>query len=202
MAGAHAASATAGRIGPNAVIQTVAALSVRVGDLLAGQTLSTATGRTLETLPEEMVLEEEANALMAAVRAQCGEAEAAAVMWESGERTAAYLLANRIPKPAQTLIRLLPAALGMRVLLSAVSKHAWTFAGTGRFTYRVGRPTVLRFADCAICRGHRTGSAACDYYAATFETLLRTLVDDRTRVREVECSATGGTECRFLVTMA
>ena len=198
----HAGDLHAGRIGPNAVTQTVAALRARLGDVFALETLRSATGRTLETLPEAMVPEEEANALMAAVRATCGETEGAALLRDAGVRTAAYLLANRIPVPAQWVIRALPQGLGMRLLLAAVSKHAWTFAGTGRFTYRVGSPTVLRFADCAICRGHHTASVACDYYAATFETLLRTLVDDRTRVREVECSAAGGTECRFLVTMA
>ena len=48
-------------------------------------------------------------------------------------RTGDYLLAHRIPKPVQALLKRLPAPLAARVLLAAITRHAWTFAGSGRF---------------------------------------------------------------------
>lgn len=195
----HDAESHAARIGPNALIQTAAVLCARFGDAEAGDVLMAATGRTIERLPSDMVHEGEVNSLMAELRKRYGHELAASILHESGERTAAYLLANRIPAAAQWVIRMLPRMLGTRLLLSAVGRHAWTFAGSGRFSYIVGSPTTLCFGDCAICRGRSDAAPVCDYYAATFETLFRKLVNSHTRVREVECCAAGGSVCRFVI---
>jgi divinyl protochlorophyllide a 8-vinyl-reductase len=80
-------------------------------------------------------------------------AGARAVLREAGQRTAEYLLANRIPRPAQWLLRVLPASIGMRLLSRAMAQHAWTFAGSGHFRVRFGRPPEFTIDDCPLCRG-------------------------------------------------
>lgn len=190
-------------VGPNAILQTVAALRASYGDRLAATALYHATGRTLDTLPDRPIDEREAAALMSDVRARCGDG-ADDVLRDAGERTAEYILAHRIPAAAQRLLRRLPAPLASWMLWRAASRHAWTFAGSGRFTYRVrwtpsgGTQVALRVEHCALCRHHRAAEPQCVYYAAAFERLQRSVVGDTYRVREVECMASGGSACRFV----
>lgn len=194
------APSLATRIGPNAIIQVAAALRARLGDATAAPLLEGATGYRLDTLPSAMVDEGEVQALMQAVIGELGAASAAPLLRDAGRRTADYLLANRIPRLVQPLIRALPPRLGLTVLLAAVSRHAWTFAGSGRF--RVvpnGDWPELVFEDCAICRGMRGAARVCDYYAGTFEGLFVRLIGRDLRVIECECIAQGGATCCFRV---
>jgi divinyl protochlorophyllide a 8-vinyl-reductase len=126
-----------------------------------------------------------------------GADQAALVARRAGERTADYLLQHRIPRAAQALLRALPAALAARLLLRAVARHAWTFAGSGEFAARAGRPVVLTLRHNPLCRGLRTAAPACDFYAAVFERLFRALVHRNARAVEVACEACGDAECRF-----
>jgi divinyl protochlorophyllide a 8-vinyl-reductase len=119
------------------------------------------------------------------------------VAHSAGLRTADYLLAHRIPKPVQALLKRLPATWAARLLLSAIRRHAWTFAGSGVFTARAGRPTVLTLRSNPLCKGVASAVPACDFYAATFERLFRTLVHRDARAVEVACEACGDAECRF-----
>ncbi|MEZ4457439.1 MAG: bacteriochlorophyll 4-vinyl reductase [Gemmatimonadales bacterium] len=190
---------TGARIGPNAILQVAEAIRAGLGDAAAEALLAEA-GYSLDRLPTAMVDEREPLALGAALIDRYGAATAAATLRDAGERTGAYLLANRIPRPAQRLIRLLPSRLGYRLLLGAIGRHAWTFAGSGRFSVRFGPAgPELAFDDCAMCRGLVQGAPVCDYYAGTFERLFRELVEPRVRVREIECLAAGGRCCRFTV---
>jgi divinyl protochlorophyllide a 8-vinyl-reductase len=136
------------------------------------------------------------------LRETLGDAEARAVARAAGTRTADYLLAHRIPKPVQALLKALPARLSAHLLLAAVRRHAWTFAGSGHFSARAGRPgapVVLAIRDNPLCRDLQTETPACDFYAATFERLFQVLVARRARVVEVACEACGDDECRFEV---
>jgi divinyl protochlorophyllide a 8-vinyl-reductase len=109
-------------------------------------------------------------------------------------------MAHRIPRPAQWLIRHLPARLGLRLLLSAMRANAWTFAGSGRFTVTVHRRgATLTFHACAMCRDIVSAEPVCAFYAGTFARLIGTLVSARTQVHETECLAQGGRCCRFEV---
>ncbi|MGB9632808.1 MAG: V4R domain-containing protein, partial [Chloroflexaceae bacterium] len=75
------------------------------------------------------------------------------------------------------------------------------FAGTGRFSYAVGRSeAILRLADCPECRGAAAAAPLCRYYEQCFQTLLQTLIDRRVRVRETACVACGAEACTFTVT--
>lgn len=195
--GAHAA----GLIGPNAILRVAEALPARVGRETTHRLFDhAALGHRLREPPQGMVPEDEVRRLHAALRDELGVPLAREIAREAGQRTGDYLLAHRIPKPVQGLLKCLPARAAAAVLLSAIRRHAWTFAGSGRFTARNGRPVVLSICGNPLCQGwHSDDGPACDFYAATFERLFAALLHPRARVREVACEACGEGECRFEV---
>lgn len=184
------------RIGPNAIIRVAEALIARHG---SAQHCFEEAGLAhyLDVLPQEMVDEQEVIALQRSLRDRLGIVEARAVSRDAGLRTGDYLLANRIPKPVQRLLRLLPPGLASEILLRAVGKHAWTFSGSGAFSFEIGRPVRVSIVGCPICRGALSDVPLCDFYTAAFERLFTTLVSRRTRVDEVECQAMGADACVF-----
>ncbi len=191
-------AAPAGRIGPNAVIRLAEALDALESKAMTKRFFIAADlGRYAETLPDAMVPEQEVTTLHHHLRSSFSQVRAASISWIAGLRTADYLLANRIPKPVQSLLRLLPKQLAAFILLKAIGRHAWTFAGSSRFTWAMGRPITLSFEDCPLCRGSHASAPCCGYYAATFEHLFRQLIAAETEVSETDCIATGGGTCRF-----
>lgn len=193
-----ASTAAAGRIGPNAITRVAEVLPALLGE--AGtRRLFEAAGLAgyLQAPPQHMVDETEVARLHAVLRQQLGPTLAGQVAQRAGERTADYLLAHRIPRPVQALLKLLPARLAARVLLSAVSRHAWTFAGSGHFRARPGRPCVLTIQDNPLCRGVQAEAPACDFYSATFERLFQVLVHPAARAVETHCETRGDPFCRF-----
>ena len=202
MLAALTAMPATGRIGPNAITRVAEVLPVRVGRTTTAQVFEAAgLAHYLHEPPQAMVDETEVRRLHGVLRATLGDAEARAVARAAGTRTADYLLAHRIPRPVQRLLKLLPAPLAARVLLAAITRHAWTFAGSGQFSarcaWRQGPPVVLTIRGNPLCKGLATAAPACDYYAATFERLFRVLVQAHSQVREVACEACGDRECRF-----
>ncbi len=191
---------TGSRIGPNAITRVAEVLPGRVG---ARRTLDlferAGLAHHLRQPPERMVDENEVMRLHGVLRDELGPPLAREVAREAGLRTADYLLGNRIPKPAQALMKGLPAALAARVLLAAISGHSWTFAGSGRGTARAGRPVLLEIRNNPLARGVSAAEPACAFYAATFESLFRTLVRHDAEVVEVSCEACGDDACRFEV---
>lgn len=192
------------RIGPNAILQVTQALRAVHGDaVLAGVFESAGLRRHLERPPESMVDERDVMALHAALRERLTAPEFVRVVRDAGHATGDYLLANRIPRAAQVLLKGLPAALASRVLLTAIGRHSWTFAGSGRFEAVPARgrtPLTIRIADCPMCRGVASPGPACDYYTATFERLFRVLVHRDAAVVESACSARGDPACVFAIT--
>lgn len=190
-------SAAAGRIGPNAVTRLAEAL-----DALRGQAETVAVfaraGLTERLLapPERMVDEAEVIALHAALRARLPE-QAPAIAADAGRRTANYLLAHRIPRVMRLLLPRLPARLSARILLYAIGRHAWTFAGSGRFAVLPGAVVRFSITNGPLARGVRAYAPVCDYYAATFEGLFRALVHPATEVIEAACESCGAPACVF-----
>jgi len=187
-----------GRIGPNAITRVAEALLEEVGtetrrDIFASAGLE----GCLRDPPQHMVDEQDVMALHAVLRARLAPEQVRRVNRDAGVRTGAYLLARRIPGPVQKLLRILPAPLAARALVAAIRRHAWTFAGTAHFSARSGRPVSFTLAGCPLCRGARTDGPCCDFYAACFEHLFRTLVHRRAAVRETACAAAGDAHCRF-----
>lgn len=193
-------NARAGRIGPNAITRVAEVLLPRLGPgATAGIFERAGLLEYLAHPPQEMVDEAEVSRLHRVLRAALGEPRARDIAFEAGTRTGEYLLAHRIPKPVQAVLRRLPAAWASRVLLSAIRRHAWTFAGSGAFTARAGRPVRLTIQHNPLCAGLASGEPACAFYTATFERLFRELVHPAARVRELECEAMGAPACLFEV---
>ena len=206
---AHTPSATrdgdvVARIGPNAVIQVAAELQSRFGVTRTAGLVRAATGYSLNALPTGMIDEREAQALSRALVQQMGPALATNILRAAGHRTGDYLLANRIPRLAQWVIRLAPRRIGLSLLFRAMQSNAWTFACSGRFVVSsaaaLDSPVPdLIFESCAMCRDMREPQAMCDFYAGTFERLIRALVSRYAGVLEVECMALGHPRCRFVL---
>jgi divinyl protochlorophyllide a 8-vinyl-reductase len=188
----------AGRIGPNAITRVGEALQHQLGAPIAERLFAQAgLSPYLGAPPQRMVDEGEAGRLHAVMRRELGPRVSAEVSREAGVATAEYLLARRIPMAVQVLLRGLPAPLAARLLLAAIHRHAWTFAGSGRFEAVAGRPTRLTIQDNPLCRGQSSEGPACAYYASTFEHLFRRLVHRRSRIEEVACEAAGADACVF-----
>lgn len=188
----------AGKIGPNAIIRVIEALTETESVALAQRIFRDAgLSAHLRAHPTEMVDEADVARLYQALRADLGEQRAAAAARRAGELTADYLLANRIPKPAQLVLRWCPAPVASRLLAAAIVRNAWTFVGTGTFSAQHRCRTVFSISSCPLCRGHRATRPLCDFYAGTFERLYARLVSARAHVREVACEAMGDEACRF-----
>ena len=207
-----AAPAPAGRIGPNAVTRLGEALDEAVGDPQADEVFRVAGQLEFRRSPPvAMVNEGAVTALHAALRSTLGPDAARRVSRRAGELTGDYLLANRIPAAARTLLGILPAAWSARLLVRAMERHAWTFAGSGKFSANfapppepaaTGSPAARRrlrltVAGCPLCRGATTDEPACEYFAATFERLFRAIVSRAASVRETGCRAAGAPACAF-----
>jgi len=190
-------SATAGRIGPNAVTRLAEALEALRGRAEAAAVFDGAhLAHRLAAPPGRMVDEAEVIALHAALRARLP-ADAAAIAADAGRRTADYLLAHRIPRIMRVVLPRLPARLAARILLAAIGRHAWTFAGSGRFAVLPGRGVRFSIAGGPLARGVEAAVPVCDYYAATFQGLFRALVHPATQVAETACEACGAPACVF-----
>ncbi len=195
------AAARAGKIGPNAVIQLVEALRA-AGLEQAMAPVFAAVGATawLAAPPAAMVDAAKVGRLHHAVRASLPLAASASVMADAGLRTADYLLAARIPGAVQWLLKRLPARLAARLLVAAIRAHAWTFAGSGRFSAAAGSPTRLELTDNPLCAGEHARAPVCRWHAAVFERLFQVLVSPRAQAIETSCAACGDACCRFVLT--
>lgn len=200
------------RIGPNAVTRLAEALAAAdPGGGLAARVFAAAG--CLDWLvepPGTMVDERPVARLHAEVHDHMPAPLAEAVLRDAGRRTGAYILAHRIPAPARALLRALPAVLADRMLTAAIARHAWTFAGSGRFETeptgprarrRVvvlgGNPLALPPEDAAAALPPRPG---CVWHAQVFETLYARLVHPAATARETACAADGAPACRFEIT--
>jgi divinyl protochlorophyllide a 8-vinyl-reductase len=200
--GGHAApEGSRGRIGPNAILRVAEVLPPRLGSRATAELFEAAgLGEHLRHPPQTLVDEEDVRRLHAVLRERLGGPAAREVARAAGAATADYLLAHRIPRPLQSVLRRLPARWAARVLLAAITRNAWTFVGSGRFAASAGsgtRPVTLEIRANPLCRDLQADEPACDYYAATFERLFAQLVHPHARAREVACEACGGDACRF-----
>jgi divinyl protochlorophyllide a 8-vinyl-reductase len=188
------------RIGPNAITRLTEALEGVEGKGTAAKALNRAgLAAYVAAPPECMVDEAEVIALHAAVRAAYGNERAQTLAWIAGRKTGDYLLAHRVPKPMQRVLKLLPAPIAARVLLKAIARHAWTFAGSGRFSVKSHAPLTVEIAGCPLCRGLTANEPSCAYFAATLERLFSALVHPDATVRETACAATGAPACLFVI---
>lgn len=184
------------RIGPNAVLQHLPVLDAIIGERLRHALLYRAG---VEEPPAEsgMLAEEDVARLHHAVRLYLP-SHAHEIQRKAGVATGDYILANRIPAVAQQVIRALPAAFGARLLTLAIAKHAWTFAGSGRFRVLGYTPLRLEIAGNPLAIGPASGPI-CAWHAAVFERLYAHLVWPDVRVTEESCVASGAPACVFVL---
>lgn len=188
----------AGKIGPNAIIRMGEALVALEGQAVAAGVFGAAgIAHLLCDPPGEMVPEDDVASLHASALARLGPNRAATAGWLAGHRTGDYLLANRIPKPAQAVLRAMPARLASRALLSAIGRHTWTFAGSGHVELEAGNPTRVTITRCPLCRHIVGDDLACTFYVGTFERLYRELVHGAAVATETSCQARGDPACMF-----
>lgn len=189
-------AAPAGLIGPNTVLQTEAALMAAGGPALAQRVFARAgLAGVLRNRPEAMIDQALARALFDALFAELPRDEARAVAHHAGRLTGAYILAHRIPKPAQAILKLLPARLAQPMLLRSIARHAWTFAGSGVCTVERGPPATLSIT------GNPIAIPGCVWHAGVLEVLFQTLVSPTARVRHTRCEHGGAHSCTFEISL-
>ena len=187
---------TSARIGPNAILQLVPVLDAALG-VAARDKLFHRAGVAMPFPDAGMWPQLQVIRLHAALWHAHPDL-APGLLRQAGLATAEYILANRIPHLAQVLIRLLPAALGSRVLAKAISKHAWTFAGSGVFAIEGFAPLTFTLHDNPLASG--TGDHPdCHWHSAVFERLFSALVWPAVTVTETDCAAKAGNICRFVI---
>ncbi len=185
-----------GEIGPNALLQLAPVLDARFGD---GRAQALFADHGVGEIPERMIAEAPVVGVHQAVRRDHPE-EARALLRAAGRGTADYILAHRIPRAAQAVLRALPARLAGPLLGKAIAKNAWTFAGSGEFQMPRLSPPVFEIWDNPLVRGEVADGPICDWHVAVFQRLFRVLVHPRVRVVETRCCAAGSSACRFVVT--
>ncbi len=187
---AHKASC----VGPNAAIQLGHALKDTLGDATARQVFAAAgLSAWLTQPPGEMIDEVHVARLFRSLFGHLPDHTARTIAAQAGMRTADYLLRNRIPRPAQIVLKVLPANSAASLLLRAITRNAWTFAGSGTFTAHPGPPVVIEVADNPIAM------PGCSWHVGVFERLFRVLVSSDACVSHPKCCHDGASACRFEV---
>ena len=122
------------KIGPNAIIQLGETFAARQ-NMAQAQAIYAAAGclPLLTHPPAHMIDEAIVARLFTAVASDMPDARD--YLAEAGSRTGDYVLANRIPAFARRILPLLRSRLALRILLKAIQKHSWTFAGSGQFHF-------------------------------------------------------------------
>ena len=188
--------AAVARIGPNAVLQHLPVLDVEIGEALRGALLHRAG--IAEPPPDAgMLPEADVACLHDAVRLYLPD-RFSRIQRAAGLATGDYILAHRIPGPAQRLIRALPGWAGARLLSAAIARHAWTFAGSGHFRILTRMPLRFEIVGNPLATGP-SDAPLCHWHAAVFERLFARLVWPDIRVTEERCRAQGDDACVFVL---
>jgi divinyl protochlorophyllide a 8-vinyl-reductase len=185
-----------GRIGPNAILQLVTVLETEIGTAQTARMLAL-SGIAARPDPAMGLIDEAPVARLHQRLRQDLPDAAARLARAAGARTGDYILAHRIPSPAQWGLRHLPASLSARLLSRAIARHAWTFCGSGEFRVLHTAPPVFAIFDNPVVRGERSGRPLCHWHAAVFETLFQALCGPGWRAVETQCCAQGAASCQF-----
>lgn len=195
MSPAALADAGVARIGPNAIHQHLPVLDALIGPALR-KALMIRAGVVEPAQDCGMLPEDEVIHLHRAVWLFLPD-RAPQVQRAAGLAVGDYILANRIPPPAQWLIRHLPARAGAALLARAIARHAWTFAGSGAFRITATQPLTFEIGQNPLALGPQGGAPCCHWHSAVFERLFARLVWPDVKVIETECCAKGADACRF-----
>lgn len=183
----------AGLVGPNAVIQLIAALrDCPAGPGTAERVFARAGFSWLLVSPPDAMIDETIPAqLFAELWHELPARQASAIAHDAGRRTGAYVLANRIPPAVRLVLGALPHWLSSRLLLKAIERNAWTFAGSGECTTTSGRPAFITIANNPLAM------PGCIWHVGVFEYLFRALVHEGTEIRHHDHRMAGSPASRF-----
>lgn len=185
------------RVGPNAVIQLAEASRLSGFAALAERAFaSSGHADWFTTPPDEMLEEGEVAAVHEALWREAPADVARRLVQDAGARTADYVIEKRIPRVIRWLLEVAPPALAEPLLLAAIARHAWTFAGSGVF--HAASDGLARFwiganPLASPVAGH------CFWHEAVFTRMWQRLVTPSARVEELSCCGTGAPACRFRV---
>lgn len=184
---------TAAKIGPNAIIQLGETFAARNALPRAAEIYARAGCRPLLDHPPDAMTDESIVARLFLAVAQTMEpAEARDYFTEAGTRTGDYILANRIPALAQRILAWLPRGVALKILLKAIAKHSWTFAGSGAFAYEAGAKPRVSIADNPIAT-----PLGCAWHAAVFSRIFSKILHTPVAVTETSCCGHGAERCTF-----
>ncbi len=188
----------AGQIGPNAATRLIEVLRQDTDAATVERIFTAADAREwLSASPVTMIDEHRAARLHKATRACLGPRRADRVLREAGSLTADYLLRARIPGWARFILGALPPGPAARVLTRAISAHAWTFVGTGKFSHAFDGGLTYEIRSNPLYAGETATEPLCVWHAAVFQRLFQALVSPAAKVRETHCCARGDSCCRF-----
>lgn len=180
------------RVGPNAVIQLANALRDRLGAGEARRFFERCGHAALfDSPPDDMIPQTVPAALMTALWTHYDHHTANGIAADAGRRTADYIIAHRIPRVAQMAFRLMPRKTGAGLLLSAIERHAWTFAGSGACKTSGTQPFLISIRDNPLALPQ------CCWHVAVFERLFRRLISGDAVVSHAGCCLDGGAACIF-----
>lgn len=188
---------SAGRVGPNAVIQLGEALraSPDLGDAATRVYARAGLASLLDDPPAALVDERIPARLFDALWKELPAGRAAEIARDAGRRTGEYVLRNRIPALARAVLAVLPAPIAGRLLLKAIHRNAWTFAGSGHCLIESGTTCVLTIERNPL------QMPGCVWHVGVLERLFQALAGPGSRVRHCDDRGddTGGgaPACRF-----
>lgn len=188
-------------IGPNSIIQTLAALRERFGEERMRELLSgCASTRWIDEPPDATIDETAFREMVDALNRRLGMDELHDTMLRSGRRTAEYVLAHRLPPAVGWLVKFLRKGPGPMLLLQAIALNARTFGESG--SYRFGTRPVLHVevANPVLCSTPALAAAVCRYYRGAFERLFEVLIDPSTILVQERCQADGAPACVYRIT--
>jgi divinyl protochlorophyllide a 8-vinyl-reductase len=190
------------RMGPNSITQIAQALhDLHGADTQQAVFRAAGLVQRLQHPPSRPVPVTEVALLHHALVLQLGEIHAEAVSRLAGQRTGEYLLARRIPRAVQWLLRHLPPAWAARLLIQAIRRNAWTFLGRGLFFAAPGQPLRILFLGAPLCNGPKLSEPGSAYYQATFEILFHALVSPSSSIAHRRCSECRGRVCEYSLTL-
>lgn len=191
--GKTSSAATVAKMGPNGIIQSFNAIKARFGESAAQQALIEADlKKYLAELPHEMVDEREFHRLVKHICERFDEATRNEILLDAGKRTAHYLLQVRIPKVFQALLRRLPTRWAAKLLLWSIAKHAWTFAGSGEFSYQVHSGI-----EATILVRESAHYEVALFFGGALQTLFQTLFKDKIEFQIQVFPSDDGLLCRY-----
>ena len=180
-----------GQIGPNAVIQLERALKVMQGVDAAEVLFRRAGHGDLLIEPPAQMVDERIPARLFAQLWQDQPGQATRIAREAGRLTADYVIANRIPQAVKIAMKVLPSRVAAFLLLGAIRRNAWTFAGSG--TCEISLVPHLLIA----IKNNPIKMPECAWHTAVIERLFQRLVVHHACVRHIGSDDAGTSTNRF-----